>query len=134
MEITVSKLIYYCNRSINLYTCAISMTEKANLRDIFRSLKKRRLKLLLQILRREPVDNKVVTVPVQKIDNLSDLLNEIKLNEEYLIEYSTRIVRNNRVKSSKVKEFIKSSISEIKSSLHWLDVITAFYRNHKLAE
>ncbi|HEY0669851.1 MAG TPA: hypothetical protein VGD22_16840, partial [Sphingobacteriaceae bacterium] len=55
--------------------------------------------------------------------------NEIKLNEEHLIEYSTRIVRNNRVKSSKVKEFIKSSISEIKSSLHWLDVITAHYRN-----
>ena len=132
MEITVSKLIYYCNRSINLYTRAISMTEKANLRDIFRSLKKRRLKLLLQLLRREPVDNKAVTLPVQKINNLSDLLNEIKLNEEHLIEYSTKIVKNNRVKSSKVKEFIKSSISEIKSSIHWLDVITAHYSNTRV--
>lgn len=102
------------------------MAGKANLAEIFRSLKERRLKLLSSIKQEMHVDKGPVTLPIAT-DNLTDLLSEIQSNEGHLIECSSKVLRNNRLRSSRLKEFVKSAVSEIRSSIHWLDVVTSYY-------
>lgn len=105
------------------------MAEKANLADIFRVLKSRRLKLL-RLIRQEGMEDNDSGSSVQ-IDNLTDLLCEIQLNEEHLMECSSKILKNKRVKSTGLKDFVKNAVSEIKSSLHWLEIICAHYKSLK---
>lgn len=127
MEVAISKLTYYCNRSIGLYTAAIAMTGRANLIDIFSSLKSRRLRLL-KFIGREPTENNLIS---SQIHGLTDVLSELKSNEQHLIELSTELLKTRRIKSSGFKELVKSSVSEIRSSLHWLDVISSYYKRRK---
>lgn len=130
MQVAEAQFLYHCSRSVTLYSQAIRMAEKANLADIFDSLKSRRLKLLGLIARGETTAN--TAMPPLKVDNLPDLLHEIQSNEEQLIKVSTRILKGKRGISLRFKEFVRSAIAEIRSSLHWLDIISSYYKKRHL--